>query len=169
MGYRHLPGGLRQIPARSDLRQAIGPYSFSPLPPDERLGRSSPTGVARNPILIPIISESLGLTDDAMEIPQGDINTNLITSTTTSILPHTQHHKQVRLYCTLLRLTKYTVLACVAVSGTWRSLLTRPPGAQEEPDTARSPDQSPSDVFTALYSRHTQTHSAMVRRPTEPV
>ena len=43
-GYRQLPGGLRQIPARSDLRQAIGPSSFSPLPPDERLGRSSPTG-----------------------------------------------------------------------------------------------------------------------------
>ena len=27
-----------------------------------------------------------------MEIPQGDINTNLITSTITSILTHTQHH-----------------------------------------------------------------------------
>ena len=26
-----------------------------------------------------------------MEIPQGDINTNLITSTITSILTHTQH------------------------------------------------------------------------------
>ena len=29
-----------------------------------------------------------------MEIPQGDINTNLITYTITSILTHTQHHKQ---------------------------------------------------------------------------
>ena len=28
-----------------------------------------------------------------MEIPQGDINTNLITYTITSILTHTQHHK----------------------------------------------------------------------------
>ena len=27
-----------------------------------------------------------------MAIPQGDINTNLITSTITSILTHTQHH-----------------------------------------------------------------------------
>ena len=27
-----------------------------------------------------------------MEIPQGDINTNLITYTITSILTHTQHH-----------------------------------------------------------------------------
>ena len=31
-GYRQLPGGLRQIPARSDLRQAIGPFSFSRPP-----------------------------------------------------------------------------------------------------------------------------------------
>ena len=29
-----------------------------------------------------------------MEIPQGDINTNLITSTITSILTHTQHHNK---------------------------------------------------------------------------
>ena len=32
-----------------------------------------------------------------MEIPQGDINTNLITSTITSILTHTQHHKPLSL------------------------------------------------------------------------
>ena len=33
-----------------------------------------------------------------MEIPQGDINTNLITYTITSILTHTQHHKLVCKY-----------------------------------------------------------------------
>ena len=38
------PGGVRQIPARSDLRQAIGPFQLLSLPPDARLGLSSPTG-----------------------------------------------------------------------------------------------------------------------------
>ena len=47
--------------------------------------------VARDPILIPIISESLGLTDGDGDPTGRYINTNLITSTITSILTHTQH------------------------------------------------------------------------------
>ena len=62
-GYRQLPGGLRQIPARSDLRQAIGPFSFSPPLLTSDWAFLARQEVARDPILIPIISESLGLTD----------------------------------------------------------------------------------------------------------